>query len=152
MIRVVIADDETLFRSGLAMIAEAQPDLTVVAEAADGREAVEAVRTHRPDVVLMDVQMPVLDGIAATEEIVRQELPTTVLVLTTFGRDDTAYAALRAGTSGFLLKTEAPSRLVSGIHAVAAGESLLAPTITRRLIEQWCTGRTSVGRTRGWSG
>ena len=136
MIRVVVADDETLFRSGLAMIVQAQDDLEMVAEANDGHEAVEAVRRHRPDVVLMDIQMPVLDGIKATKEIVRQELPTRVLILTTFGIDRNVYAALRAGASGFLLKTVPPSQLVEGIRVVAAGDMLLAPGITRRLIEQ----------------
>ena len=136
MIRVVVADDETLFRSGLAMIVQAQDDLEMVAEANDGHEAVEAVRRHRPDVVLMDIQMPVLDGIKATKEIVRQELPTRVLILTTFGIDRNVYAALRGGASGFLLKTVPPSQLVEGVRVVAGGEMLLAPGITRRLIEQ----------------
>ena len=95
MIRVVVADDETLFRSGLAMIVGAQSDLEMVAEAEDGDEAVEAVRRHRPDVVLMDIQMPVLDGIKATKEIIRLGLPTRVLILTTFGIDRNVYAALR---------------------------------------------------------
>ena len=136
MIRVVVADDETLFRSGLAMIVQAQDDLEMVAEANDGHEAVEAVRRHRPDVVLMDIQMPVLDGIKATKEIVRQELPTRVLILTTFGIDRNVYAALRGGASGFLLKTVPPSQLVEGVRVVASGDMLLAPGITRRLIEQ----------------
>jgi DNA-binding NarL/FixJ family response regulator len=136
VIRVVVADDETLFRSGLAMIVQAQDDLEMVAEASDGHEAVEAVRLHRPDVILMDIQMPVLDGIKATKEIVRQELPTRVLILTTFGIDRNVYAALRGGASGFLLKTVPPSQLVEGVRVVAGGEMLLAPEITRRLIEQ----------------
>ena len=136
MIRVVVADDETLFRSGLAMIVQAQDDLEMVAEANDGHEAVEAVRRHRPDVVLMDIQMPVLDGIKATKEIVRQELPTRVLILTTFGIDRNVYVALRGGASGFLLKTVPPSQLVEGVRVVASGDMLLAPGITRRLIEQ----------------
>jgi DNA-binding NarL/FixJ family response regulator len=136
VIRVVVADDETLFRSGLAMIVQAQDDLEVVAEATDGHEAVEAVRRHRPDVVLMDIQMPVLDGIRATKQIVRQELPTRVLILTTFGVDRNVYAALRGGASGFLLKTVPTSQLVEGVRIVAGGEMLLAPEITRRLIEQ----------------
>ena len=136
MIRVVVADDETLFRSGLAMIVEAQSDLEMVAEAKDGHEAVEAVRRHRPDVVLMDIQMPVLDGIKATKEIVRLGLPTRVLILTTFGIDRNVYAALRAGASGFLLKTVPPSQLVDGVRVIASGDMLLAPAITRRLIEE----------------
>lgn len=131
----MVADDETLFRSGLAMIVQAQGDLQVVAEAVDGHEAVEAVRRHRPDVILMDIQMPVLDGIKATKEIVRLELPTRVLILTTFGIDRNVYAALRAGASGFLLKTVPPSQLVEGVRVVDGGEMLLSPGITRRLIE-----------------
>ena len=136
MIRVVVVDDETLFRSGLAMIVEAQSDLEMVAEAKDGHEAVEAVRRHRPDVVLMDIQMPVLDGIKATKEIIRLGLPTRVLILTTFGIDRNVYAALQAGASGFLLKTVPPSQLVDGVRVVAGGDMLLAPGITRRLIEE----------------
>ncbi len=137
MIRVAVADDELLFRSGLSLIVGAQADLEIVAETADGRAALEAIRQHRPDVVLMDIQMPVMDGIAATEEIARQGLPTRVLMLTTFGADRNVYAALRAGASGFLLKTVPPERLVEGIRVVAAGDLLLAPAITRRLIEDW---------------
>jgi DNA-binding NarL/FixJ family response regulator len=135
MIRVVVADDETLFRGGLSMIVEAQDDLEVVAEAADGREAVDLACRHRPDVVLMDIQMPVMDGIAATREIVRKGLETRVLVLTTFGVDGNVYASLRAGASGFLLKTAPPRQLVEGVRVVAGGDMLLAPGITRRLIE-----------------
>jgi DNA-binding NarL/FixJ family response regulator len=136
VIRVVVADDETLFRSGLAMIVGAQSDLEMVAEAKDGHEAVEAVRRHRPEVVLMDIQMPVLDGIKATKEIIRLGLPTRVLILTTFGIDRNVYAALRGGASGFLLKTVPPSQLVDGVRVVAGGDMLLAPGITRRLIEE----------------
>jgi DNA-binding NarL/FixJ family response regulator len=136
VIRVVVADDETLFRSGLAMIVGAQSDLEMVAEAKDGHEAVEAVRRHRPEVVLMDIQMPVLDGIKATKEIIRLGLPTRVLILTTFGIDRNVYAALQAGASGFLLKTVPPSQLVDGVRVVAGGDMLLAPGITRRLIEE----------------
>jgi DNA-binding NarL/FixJ family response regulator len=136
VIKVVVADDETLFRSGLAMIVGVQDDLDVVAEAKDGHQAVEAVRRHRPDVVLMDIQMPGLDGIKATKEIVRLELPTRVLILTTFGIDRNVYAALRAGASGFLLKTVPPNQLVEGVRVVAGGDMLLAPGLTRRLIEE----------------
>ena len=136
MIKVVVADDETLFRSGLAMIVEAQDDLDMVAEAKDGQEAVEAVRRHQPDVVLMDIQMPGLDGIEATREIVRSGLPTRVLMLTTFGIDRNVFAALRGGASGFLLKTVPPNQLVEGVRTIAAGDMLLAPALTRRLIEQ----------------
>jgi DNA-binding NarL/FixJ family response regulator len=107
-----------------------------VAEAADGREAVDMACRHRPDVVLMDIQMPGLDGIAATKEIVRRGVETRVLVLTTFGVDGNVYAALRAGASGFLLKTAPPRELVEGVRVVASGDMLLAPGITRRLIEE----------------
>ena len=136
-LRVVVADDEALFRSGLTMIIETEPDLTVVAEASDGQQAVEAVRTHRPDVVLMDIQMPRLNGIAATAAIVRLKLATRVLVLTTFGRDEYVYDALRTGASGYLLKTVPPAQLIQAVRSVAAGDSLLAPALTRRLIEDW---------------
>lgn len=136
-LRVVVADDEALFRGGLGLILGAQPDLTVVAEACDGAEAVDAVRTHRPDVVLMDLQMPVVDGITATRSITAMDVPTRVLVVTTFGRDELVYAALRAGASGYLLKTVPPRQLVDAVRAVAAGDALLAPSLTRRLIEEW---------------
>lgn len=141
-LRVVVADDEALFRSGLTMIIDSQPDLTVVAEAADGSEAVDAVRAHRPDVVLMDIQMPRLDGIAATAAIVNLHVPTRVLVLTTFGTDEFVYDALRAGASGYLLKTVPPTQLIEAVKSVAHGDALLAPLLTRRLIEDW------VGRPR----
>jgi DNA-binding NarL/FixJ family response regulator len=136
-LRVVVADDEALFRSGLSMIIEAEPDLTVVAEASDGQQAVDAVRAKHPDVVLMDIQMPGLNGIAATAAILRLNLPTRVLVLTTFGRDGFVYDALRSGASGYLLKTVPPAQLVQAVRSVAAGDALLAPTLTRRLIEDW---------------
>ena len=136
-LRVVVADDEALFRGGLGLILDAQPELTVVAEACDGAEAVDAVRTHRPDVVLMDLQMPVVDGITATRSITAMSVPTRVLVVTTFGRDELVYAALRAGASGYLLKTVPPRQLVEGVRSVAAGDALLAPSLTRRLIEEW---------------
>jgi DNA-binding NarL/FixJ family response regulator len=136
-LRVVLADDEALFLSGLGLILRAQPDLEVVAEASDGAEAVEAVRSHRPDVVLMDLQMPVLDGIAATRTITAMDVPTRVLVVTTFGREELVYSALHAGASGYLLKTAPPGQLVDAVRAVAAGDALLAPSLTRRLIEQW---------------
>ncbi|GII57814.1 DNA-binding response regulator [Planotetraspora thailandica] len=136
-LRVVIADDEALFRSGLKMIVEAQPDLTVVAEAEDGREAIEAVQRHNPDVLLMDIQMPILDGIAALAELRRRGCGTKVLVLTTFDLDRYVYDALRSGASGFLLKTTRPARLVEAVRAIAAGDALLDPLLTRRLVEEW---------------
>ncbi len=136
-LRIVVADDEALFRSGLTMILETEPGLTVVAQASDGRQAVDAVRAHRPDVVLMDIQMPGLNGIDATAAIVGLDLPTRVLVLTTFGRDQFVYDALRSGASGYLLKTVPPDQLIHAVRSVAAGDALLAPALTRRLIEDW---------------
>jgi DNA-binding NarL/FixJ family response regulator len=137
VISVVVADDQALVRGGFRMILEAQDDLEVAGEAEDGAEAVARVRELRPDVVLMDVRMPVLDGIAATRRIVDEGLPARVLVLTTFDHDEIVYEALRAGASGFLLKSVPPARLAEGIRTVAAGEALLAPSITRRLVEEY---------------
>jgi len=133
MLNVVVADDQALVRDGLCMILSSQPDMTVVAEAADGVEAVAAARAHHPDVVLMDVRMPNLDGIGATREICAVTA-ARVLVLTTFDLDEYVYDALRAGASGFLLKDMHRTELVAAVRTVAAGESLLAPTVTRRLI------------------
>jgi DNA-binding NarL/FixJ family response regulator len=135
MTRVVVADDQDLVRSGLAMVLGAR-GVEVVGEAADGRQAVDVVRRTTPDVVLMDIRMPVLDGIAATRELTALGLPTRVLVLTTYDLDGYVYDALHAGAAGFLLKATPPDRLVAGIETVAAGESLLAPSLTRRLIEE----------------
>jgi DNA-binding NarL/FixJ family response regulator len=135
LISVLVADDQALVRGGFRMMLDAQPDLEVVGEAADGQGALEAVRELRPDVVLMDVRMPVLDGIAATRQIVAESLPSRVLVLTTFDQDDIVYEAMRAGASGFLLKSVPPVKLAEAVRTVAAGESLLAPSITRRLVE-----------------
>jgi DNA-binding NarL/FixJ family response regulator len=137
MIRVFVADDQALVRGGFRMILDAQDDLEVVGEAADGREAIEGVRSLRPDVVLMDVRMPVLDGIAATRTIVAERLPSQVLVLTTFDQDEIVYDAMKAGASGFLLKTAPPDRLIDGVRTIAAGDSLLGSTITRRLVESF---------------
>ena len=135
MTRVVVADDQDLVRSGLAMVLDAR-GVEVVGEAADGRQAVDVVRRTSPDVVLMDIRMPVLDGIAATRELTAHGVPTRVLVLTTYDLDGYVYDALQAGAAGFLLKATPPDRLVAGIETVAAGESLLAPSLTRRLIEE----------------
>lgn len=137
MIRVVIADDESLIRDGFRMILGSRGDFEVVGEAPDGAEAIELAHLHQPDVVLMDVRMPHLDGIEATARIVAANLPTRVLMLTTFNRDQYVYEAMRAGASGFMLKTAPTARLIESIRLVAAGEALLAPEITRRLIEDF---------------
>jgi DNA-binding NarL/FixJ family response regulator len=140
VITVVVADDQTLVRGGFRMILETQPDIEVVAEAEDGIEAIEQVATHRPDVVLMDVRMPRLDGVAATRRILAEYPETRVLVLTTFDEDAIVYDAFRAGASGFLLKMVPPTRLADAIRTVATGEELLAPSVTRRLIETFLSG------------
>ena len=137
MIQVLLADDQALVRSGFRMIIEAQPDIEVVGEAEDGREALRVAREHRPDVVLMDIRMPRMDGIEATRELARTGGASRVLILTTFDLDEYVYEGLRAGASGFLLKNAPPEELVDAIRAVAAGESLLAPEITHRLIEHY---------------
>lgn len=143
MTRVVIADDQDLVRSGLELVLAAR-GCEVVGTAADGREALEVVRRTEPDVVLMDIRMPVLDGIAATAQITASGLPTRVLVLTTYDLDSYVYGALKAGAAGFLLKATPPDRLVAGIETVAAGEALLAPSLTRRLIEEHVRGPSPV--------
>ena len=135
MTRVAIADDQDLVRSGLEMVLAAR-GCDVVGLAANGREAVEIVARLEPEVVLMDIRMPVLDGIAATEQIVASGGPTKVLVLTTYDLDSYVYRALRAGAAGFLLKATPPDRLVEGIRTVAQGDALLAPSLTRKLIEE----------------
>lgn len=135
MTSVVIADDQDLVRSGLEMVLAAR-GIEVVGTAADGHEAVEVVRRTRPDVTLMDIRMPILDGITATAHITAAALSTRVLVLTTYDVDAYVYGALKAGAAGFLLKATPPDRLVAGIEIVAAGEALLAPSLTRRLIEE----------------
>jgi DNA-binding NarL/FixJ family response regulator len=136
VIRVLIADDQALMRSGLRMILDAQGDIEVVAEAADGRDAIAAARRARPDVALMDIRMPGLNGIEATRELLAGAGPAPrVLMLTTFDLDEYVYDALKSGASGFLLKNAPPEQLVAGVRAIAAGEALLAPDITRRLIE-----------------
>jgi DNA-binding NarL/FixJ family response regulator len=134
-IRVVLADDEHLLRVGFRMILDAHEDFEVVAEAADGRQAIAAARAHRPDVVVMDVRMPDVDGIAATEAITAEHSEVRVLILTTFDLDEYAFAGLRAGASGFLLKNAPPDELVAAIRTVAAGDAVVAPRVTRRLLE-----------------
>lgn len=136
MIRVVVVDDQQLVREGFVAILSGEADLVVVGRAADGREAVRVVRETRPDVVVMDVRMPVLDGIAATEELMRWADAPKVLILTTFDLDEHVYAAIRAGASGFLLKDAPPGRLADAIRAVAGGEMLIDPVVTRRLVER----------------
>ena len=138
MIRVCIVDDQQLMRTGFEMILEGQDDIEVVATAADGREGVDRVRQARPDVVLMDIRMPDMDGLEATKLITEaDDVDTRVLVLTTFDLDDYVYAAIRAGASGFLLKDSPAEELLRAIRLVAQGEALLAPSVTRTLIEEF---------------
>jgi DNA-binding NarL/FixJ family response regulator len=137
VIRVLIVDDQTLVREGFRMILDAQEDIEVVGEAADGLEASAQARALRPDVVLMDVRMPGRDGLEATREILREMPETHVLILTTFDLNEYVYEAMKAGASGFLLKDVPRSQLIEGVRTVADGDALLAPAITRRLIEQF---------------
>jgi DNA-binding NarL/FixJ family response regulator len=137
MTSVLLADDQALVRGGLRMILEAQADIEVIGEAETGSEAVAQTRELRPDVVLMDIRMPGLDGIEATRRITSEHLATRVLVLTTFDEERIVYDALRAGASGFLLKTAPPAKLADAVRTIAAGEALLAPTLTRRLVEEF---------------
>ena len=141
MIRVLLADDQAVVRGGLRMILEAQEDIEVIGEAADGKEALELARRLDPDVVLMDIQMPVIDGIEATRRLGLSGASARVLVLTTYGLEENVYEALRAGAAGFLVKTDSPDRLVDGVRVVAAGEALLGPETTRRLIDRFVAGK-----------
>ncbi len=142
-IRILIADDQALVRAGFKMILDAEDDLDVVGEASDGAEAVRLADDLAPDVVLMDIRMPELDGIEATRRVLASggEQPPRVLMLTTFDLNEYVYEALRAGASGFLLKDVPPEQLAAGIRVVANGEALLAPSITRRLVEEFASAR-----------
>ena len=133
-VRVLLVDDDALVRAGLRMILSSAPDLELVGEADDGARAVAAVREHRPDVVLMDIRMPEMDGIAATAALRRLDTPPQVIVLTTYQADDQVLSALRAGASGFLLKHTPPAEIVNAIRLVAAGEAMLSPSVTRTLL------------------
>ena len=137
MIRVLIADDQALVRGGFRMILDAQPDMEVVGEAQDGKEALRAVAELRPDVILMDIRMPEMDGLETTRRIVIDENAPRVLMLTTFDMNEYVYEAMKSGASGFLLKDVKPEQLADAVRTVAAGDALLAPTITRRLIEEF---------------
>jgi DNA-binding NarL/FixJ family response regulator len=136
MIRVLIADDDHLMRAGLAELLSGEDEIEVAGQASTGREAVERTRRLEPDVVLMDVRMPDLDGIEATRELTRAAPRARVLILTTFEQDDYVFGALRAGASGFLLKRTPPEELIAAVHTVAAGDSLLSPSVTRRVIDR----------------
>ncbi len=138
-VRVVLADDQALLRKGFRMILEAEDDIEIVGEAADGTDAVRLAELYAPDVVLMDVRMPELDGIGATQAITDSEVAdsTRVLILTTFDLDEYAFSALRAGASGFLLKDVPPSELVAAIRTVARGDAVVSPRVTRRLLEEY---------------
>jgi DNA-binding NarL/FixJ family response regulator len=143
MTAILIADDQALVRVGLRKILESEPETTVVGEAADGEDAVDAAERLRPDLVLMDIRMPVLDGIEATRRIVRARPSTRVLILTTFGLDGYVYDALRAGASGFMLKDAPPEEIAAAVRIVANGEALLAPAVTRTVIEEFARQRAS---------
>jgi DNA-binding NarL/FixJ family response regulator len=142
MIRVAIADDQALVRAGLRMICESDPELTVVGEAADGRAAVELVRSATPDVLLLDIRMPVMDGVEACGLVTSMTDRTRVLMLTTFDLDEYVFAAVRNGASGFLLKDTAAEQLLAAIRVIAAGDALMSPSVTRRLIEEFARSGT----------
>lgn len=138
MIRVLVADDQTLVREGLAMLVDIEPDIEVVGQAPDGQEALKLARQLKPDVVVMDIRMPVLDGLEATRRLMAEPVPPRVLVLTTFDLDENLFRAMKAGASGFLLKDVRRGQLAAAIRAVMAGDALIDPQITRRLIERFC--------------
>jgi DNA-binding NarL/FixJ family response regulator len=145
-IRVLVADDQPLVRSGFRMVLENRPDLELVGEAADGAEAISLARDLHPDVILMDVRMPNLDGVEATRRLVESGTNARILVLTTFDLDEYVYAAVRAGASGFLLKDVQPEELVDAIRVVAAGNSLFGPSATQRLLERFADGPSTAAR------
>jgi DNA-binding NarL/FixJ family response regulator len=147
MTTILIADDQALVRVGLRKILESEPELTVVGEASDGEEAVDGARRLRPDVVLMDIRMPVLDGIEATRRIADAQPGTRVLMLTTFALDTYVYDALRAGASGFMLKDAPPEEIAAAVRIVASGEALLAPAITRAVVEEFARQRPAAAPT-----
>ena len=134
-IRVVIADDQSMVRAGFRSLLQAEPDIDVVAEAADGEQAIDAVRRFKPDVALMDIRMPNVDGLEATRRIVQAGSATRILILTTFDLDEYVYEGLRVGASGFLLKDASPEQLIAAIHVITEGEAVLAPSVTRRVVE-----------------
>ncbi|HET9649131.1 MAG TPA: response regulator transcription factor [Microlunatus sp.] len=133
-IRTVVVDDQAMVRAGLRMLLTEEPDIDVVAEASNGVDAIAQAGRHRPDVILMDIRMPELDGLEATRRILAADASTKVLILTTFSLDDYVYEALRAGASGFVLKDEPPEQLIAAVRTIAAGEALLSPSITRKVI------------------
>ncbi len=145
VIRVLIADDQELVRTGFRVILEAEGDIEVVAEADNGHEAIRQASLVKPEVVLMDIRMPELDGLAATEQILQQPDPPTIVVLTTFDQNEYIYRALRAGAAGFLLKDAPSSRLLAAVRAAATGDSLIEPSITQRLVERFAEPVATVG-------
>ena len=140
-IRTMIVDDQRMVRAGLRMLLDEEPDIDVVAEAGNGVEAVARAALHRPDVLLMDIRMPEMDGLEATRRILADDEAARVLVLTTFDHDDHVYEALRAGASGFVLKDEPPERLISAVRTIAAGDALLSPSVTRSVIAHFTQNR-----------
>lgn len=148
MIRVLVADDQAMVRSGLRLILEGEDDIVVVAEAVNGEEAVRLARREKPDVILMDVRMPVMDGLEATGRIAHELPEARVIVLTTFDLDDYVYGALRSGASGFLLKDAGGDQLVEAVRVVASGDALIAPSVTKRLISEF-VGRPETTKPKG---
>jgi len=143
--RIVVCDDQGMVRAGFKSLLEAEPDLEVVGEASNGQEAIDIVTLLQPDVTLMDIRMPVLDGLAATRHLVEAGVPTSVLVLTTFDLDEYVHAALRAGAVGFLLKDTPPRDLIKAVHVVADGQAMLSPSVTRNLISAFVERDSPIG-------